>query len=866
MTRSPACLALTLAWLSLPASARGDLRDDFSNPPLAYNTRPLWFWNAPPSKDQTRIIMQKCRDSGYYGFGILPTEKMGLPFMGPQFLDRYQEAVDAAAELGLKMCLYDEFWFPSGSAGGLLAQQHPEALGKRLDLLTIDIAGPQAFDAELPSGTLMAAVAMHRETKERLDLTGRARDGRLAWNSPPGPWQVLVFTCVSDGARGLVDYLDPDAVRKFIGLTYQKYYDKFPQHFGRTIDSAFYDEPTFHWTQGGRAWTPSFNARFQERYGRSPALLYPALWLDIGPETAAARNALFGLRAEMFATGFAKTINDWCREHKIVLTGHVDQEEVVNPVGLCGDLMKSFQYQDMPGIDQIFQYGRASKAYKVVSSAATNYGQRIVMCECYGAINNMPVANLYKEAMDQFAKGINLFVPHAVWYDAEHPMFPPELSYRSPVYGPELPAYNRYLGRLQRILQHGQHVADIGVLYPIATLQAGYRFGVGTPYTGGSIPTEADYMTVGDRLMLDARHDFTFVHPEVLDERGTVEDALLRLDKTRQHYRVFLLPGSTTICRSTLQKIKAFYERGGQVIATTRLPDHSAEFGEDGTVQQLVREMFGPVDTVTAAFPKLTASSAWAAGGHDAEQAADEDADTRWNAKDGTTGDQWLEVDFGSPKTFHKTFVHEAFDRTTSYKIQSWDGSQWQDCASGTKLGASRTDTFPPVTAARMRLYVNSVVARDSVSIVELAVYDAQGANLAAKPTRFTKHAHAAGGAAWFTSAPTAAALKAILAEALPVPDVAWEQDPRVTGGNLSYCHKVLDGREVFFFANSSETAVEPHVRLRGRMQLEWWDPQTGKISTPEFTHATDRGQPVTRVKLTLPPVRSCFLIGTAAR
>jgi hypothetical protein len=359
----------------------------------------------------------------------------------------------------------------------------------------------------------------------------------------------------------------------------------------------------------------------------------------------------------------------------------------------------------------------------------------VVMCECYGAIKDMPVANLYKEAMDQFAKGINLFVPHAVWYDAEHILFPPELSYRSPLYGPELPAYNRYMGRLQRILQHGEHVADIGVLYPIATLQAGYRFGVGKPYTGGIIPAEADYMAVGDRLMLDVRHDFTFVHPAVLDERCTVEDAVIRLAKTRQRYRVFILPGSTTMALSTLRKIKTFYDRGGQIIATTRLPVHSAEFGQDAAVQQIVREMFGEEAT-----------------------------------------------------------------------------------------------------------------------------------NLAAKPTQFTKRANAAGGTACFTVAPTTAVLRAMVADALPVPDVAWEQSPAVGGGNLSYIHKVLDGRDVFFFGNSSDTPVATPVRLRGRMQLEWWDPHTGKISSAEYTPATDHGQAVTRVKLTLPPVRSCFLVGQGVR
>ena len=45
------------------------------------------------------------------------------------------------------------------------------------------------------------------------------------------------------------------------------------------------------------------------------------------------------------------------------------------------------------------------------------------------------------------------------------------------------------------------------------------------------------------------------------------------------------------------------------MIATTRLPDRSAEFGQDAAVQQIVREMFGPVETVAAAYPKLTASS-----------------------------------------------------------------------------------------------------------------------------------------------------------------------------------------------------------------------------------------------------------------
>lgn len=725
-----ACGAVLAA--AVPALA-ADLQTDFVDPPSKYQTRPLWFWNAPPSQAETGQIMERSRESGYAGFGILPTEKMGLEFMSPEYLARYREAVDKAAELGMRMCLYDEFWFPSGGAGGQLAKRYPEALGKRLDMVVHETTGPAAFACDIPDGTLMAAVAMKDDAGQRIDLAEHVDGGSLRWQAPEGKWKVLLFVCVTDGARGLVDYLDADAVRKFIALTYDRYYAAFPEHFGRTIDSAFYDEPTFHWVEGGRAWTPSFNVRFQKKHGRSPAVLYPALWFDIGAETAAARNALFGLRAEMFATGFVKTINDWCREHKVELTGHVDQEEVVNPVGLCGDLIKSFEHQDMPGIDQIFQYGRASKAYKVVSSAAVNYGRQRVMTECYGAIKDMPVANLYKEAMDQFAKGINVMVPHAVWYDAKNITFPPELSWRSPVYGPELPAYNRYMARLQRLLQHGRPVVDIGVLYPIASLQAGYRFGVGEPYKGGIIPEEADYMDLGDVLALEVRHDFTFVHPEVLETHCTVEDSAIRLNRPEnpQAYRVFVIPGSTAIGADNLRKIKEFFDRGGRVIATTRLPDRSAELGRDGAVRQLVAELFGS-EAVEGAVP------------------------------------------------------------SSGYTIRKNDQ----------------------------------------------------------------------GGIASFASRPDAATLRAILAEVLPFPDVAWEKDVNVQGGNLSYLHKVIDDREVYFFANSSDTPVDVHVALRGVRDPEIWDPHDGTIR--KAAHETvERGdESACRLRLELPPVRSVFVVG----
>jgi hypothetical protein len=852
-------LMLLCATVQPAAAEDAALRREFAAPPLRWQSRPLWFWNGQLDAEKTKGMVEACKTAGYYGMGILPSNGMGVDFMSPGFLRHYKAAVDAAGKLGMKMCLYDEFWFPSGSAGGLLAKKHPEALGRRLDMLAADVVGPKEFVQDVPSGTLMGAVAMEATTRQRLDITASVKAGSLRWSVPAGEWKVMIFTCVPDGGDGLVDYLDPKAVQAFINLTYQAYHDAMPEHFGTTIDGAFYDEPAFYHVQGGRAWTDRFNERFRERFKTNPVTLYPALWLDIGPDTAAARNALFGMRAELYATGFVKTINDWCAAHHLDLTGHADQEELVNPViGAVGDLIKSFKHQSVPGIDQIGAYGRASRAYKVVSSAANNYDRPQVVTECYGAMD-LPLPHLYKEAMDQFAKGINVMVPHAVWYNPAAMVFPPNLSPGAPTYGSELPAFNQYVGRLQRLLQGGRHVADIGVLYPIATLQAGSWFGPGNPYEGCVDIPEADYMQVGEALSLGVRRDFTFVHPEVLEERCTVDGAAITLNNQVNHerWRAFIIPGSRCINVGTLRLVKKFYDQGGTVIATTCLPERAAEFGADAEVRRLVADIFGPVVAQQPEAPRVSASSTW--DGYEAAKTMDGTTQTRWNAADGSKGPQWLEVDLGKTQTVTGVAVSEAFGRVRGYRIQTWDGKSWVDQAEGDRLGERKEISFSSVATTKVRLVMESV-ASDSASISEWAIRGADGRNLLEREPSAC-HRNARGGKAWFLPTPNVAALNTVLAEALPDGDVVIETAPSLPNGNLSYIHKVKEGKSIYFFANSADAGVDTWVALRGKLTLETWNPHDGKMGPAELEHIAGKEGPITRVHVKLAPVRSLFLV-----
>jgi len=743
------CLACRIA-------GAADPRQEFIEPPLKYATRPLWFWNNTPVTEEGIVKqIQEARDKcGYGGFGILPFGKGFKPkYLTEDYFKVYGVALKKARELGMTMYIYDEYGFPSGNAGAThgdgiprFARKHPEHTIKRLDKYERDVTGPGNYSAEIATkGRLMSIVAMEMATKKRVDLTGMVKDGKVTWSVPQGRWKVMTFMCVKDGDPN-VDYLDPEGVGHFIEMTHQQYYDRFEEYFGNTIDGTFFDEPTMYRARG-RMWTGKFNEKFKAKHGFDPAPYYPALWYDIGPDTQAARNYLFGFRTELYASGFPKIIQDWCNRHRIAATGHQDQEEVVNPVSVAGDLMKCFKYQDIPGVDKIGGNRPAERFYKVISSAAYNWDKALVMSESYGGMGDISWETIYHVAMEQYTKGINQLIPHAVWYDNRRVTFKPELSWRHKKYADGLLPYNKYMSRLNLMLQnHGRHVADIAVLYPIATLQAGhYLDGKLGHYRGGVAIPEADYVDVGELLATQLGHDYTFIHPEVLDSKCSVKANTLRLNNRINHeqYKVMIIPGHKTINWSSLKKIKEFYDNGGKVVGTGTLPCKSAEFGHDEDV----------VKTIEAMFP---------------------------SAKKGA-GDSASIADFSVVLDDNKS--------------------------------SHRTD--PPGVSRNRQ-----------------------------------------GGIAVFLKRPTANTLRETLDSMIDVYDVKFE-----VGKELRYIHKVKDGKDIYFLANLGRTPISTWVEFRGTLSPESWNPHTGDISKPEYSHEKRGLTGVTKVKIELPPIRSLFII-----
>jgi len=130
----------------------------------------------------------------------------------------------------------------------------------------------------------------------------------------------------------------------------------------------------------------------------------------------------------------------------------------------------------------------------------------------------------------------------------------------------------------------------------------------------------------------------------------------------------------------------------------------------------------GTSGLVNLAFAKPATASSCAGVDYSPRLATDGDAvNSRWAAAEGKSAGEWLEIDLGASRSFNTAIVKEFEDRIGAYKIQAWNGSEWQDVLSGTGLGSTpKTITFPTVTANRVRLLV--LEAKRSPSIWEFEI------------------------------------------------------------------------------------------------------------------------------------------------
>ena len=735
-------IGISLASWSFGATDIAELKEQFKTPPFSLKSQPLWHLNGELTQEGIEQQLKASKEqSGFSGVALLPVSETKPAYLSEGYFEQYGNILEACKKLDMKVILYDDINYPSGSAGKVMREKYPEHLGGRLDMVSSAIAGPMNWQATLPEGLFMGAVAMNEKTGQRIDISEKKNGNRLEWAAPEGNWTIMLFTFVR--AKNSVDYLNPESIDLFLSVTLDEYAKRFSSHFGKTITMTFFDDVNVRGNDR-RNWTPNFAEKFQKEYGFSPVSYYPALWKDIGPETEAARVALFGFRARLLSEGYPKKMNVWAKKHGLGATGHAMGQYHPQPAFLGGDHIRFYEHCDIPMIDSIHYYGHGRPGFKLTSSASASYDRPLTAVEIYGNYATFDAAMLYRSGLELFARGANFFLPHGMWYVPEKMRIKPLISHFNPEVGPKLATYNEWVARCSLLLQGGRHVADIGVLYPVAAMHAYARMDAvvdqpkvaGNVHPGLYLPPTTDLNEISDCLTGELRQDFTFLHPDILDNRTTIKGNVLRLDNAVnfEEYRVVIVPSMRVIHASNAKKLQAFCEAGGRVIVTGQIPCKSAEFGKDAEVVEAFKQIL----------------------------------DQR--------------------------------KKRQAYFIQAFNSET---------LGVAIQDALP-------------------VSDV-----------------RFAKKGEG-------------------VAEANPVQNALQktESKGKQVEGMVSYLHKVKDGCQIYFVANSTDKPFSTELTVRGHYEMQLWNPHDGTMSLVQSERVTEKGEACTRVKLDLPSLESRFLIG----
>ena len=575
-----------------PASALADLRARFCSPEPPRSIGPLYWYHGEDDADILEGI-DKVHEGGMGNFTI--ESRPHSDYLGPKWWHDIEISLDRAKQLGMQVYIFDEKWFPSGIAGGLVQATSPRFWRHWLQETTVPVDGPQAdFRCDVPEGEQVAgAVAVRRggEPSEMLDLRERvSRDGRsLAWPAPAGQWDVFVYTMHSDA--GHHDVLNPEATARFIELTHEETYRRFKDYFGTTLVGFFMDEPGFYNGGGQWPWTYDLAAEFRATKGYDLCAFLPAL---THPEWASYRWVRYDymdVLTRRYAAAFYKPIQDWCRAHGVVSMGHlIEHESTHQGLGAGpGHALRMMKHLDMGGIDLVFHQvmpGSRNTDYwgmpKLASSPSHLYGMRndLAMNETYGASGWTTGLPTMKWLADwQMVRGINFLIPHAFNPTYPDPDCPPHFWAKGN--DPQWMLFRHwadYTNRVCALLTGGRHVAPAAVLYTAESSWAGH----------------ADLIELVEAELLKAQYDFDLLDFDLFLDTDAcrIRDGALRI--AQEQFPLLVLPGVDAIPVAVMERIARFVGNGGTLLSTCRLPQHSCERGQDARVQALVEQVFGP--------------------------------------------------------------------------------------------------------------------------------------------------------------------------------------------------------------------------------------------------------------------------------
>jgi len=520
---------------------------DWDHPPVT--CRPLQIVHGIPEQQATPEAMAKLKDLGLGG--IVCNVAFDAYLRSEANWRVMEQVVESCKQVGLRVWIYDEFGYPSGAAGGLVLEGHPQ-----LEALAL------AYDASRANPFILRPAYEHTHASNNY--------------------------CA---ARRYPNLIDVAAVERFIDVTHEAYYKRLQPYFGTTIEALFTDEPSLMAVNIGPLpdevrtkvrvadpldpnvqplpsvpWVADLPDLYQQRYGQNLLAVRQSLFAGDTQADRQVRRRYWALVADLLSDRYYGQIQRWADAHSVASSGHILWEEMlIHHPALEGNTFKVLGRMDIPGLDLLTSSPEAViytgwMTATLPASAALLNGGRRVMTEISDFSETMAgeppasVAEMCATAAWQAAFGVTEF---ALYYNRQQ---------RRPA---EYNAYGTFVGRLNALLRDARPAPRVLLYYPITDVWAEYK-PIAEKLTaesqGPRVRRIADsFMALGQR-MTRGQISFALIDHEVLAGAG-IEDGEFCIG--RQRFSTVVLPAEVELPTEAVGALKRFESGGGHVLRET---------------------------------------------------------------------------------------------------------------------------------------------------------------------------------------------------------------------------------------------------------------------------------------------------------
>jgi len=111
-----------------------DIQKAFNEGVPEYAPAVMWFPTGSVTRDEMTFQIESFKKSGIGDFYIHPSAGLRGGYLDEGFFAMIRHAVEEAQRLEMNFWIYDEYNWPSGTAGGFVIRDHPWA---RMTLLSM---------------------------------------------------------------------------------------------------------------------------------------------------------------------------------------------------------------------------------------------------------------------------------------------------------------------------------------------------------------------------------------------------------------------------------------------------------------------------------------------------------------------------------------------------------------------------------------------------------------------------------------------------------------------------------------------------------------------------------------------------------